>query len=154
MRFGAVLRSRGARAGLVLPHPAVAGPAFAPATPPGAARPAAAAASVSSFSALTASTAPASMPPLTPAGGAPGALAAGGAGGGQAAARSRGPVRAIKFKHVRFNRMHARLTYESPALSIRSFGLVLDNRVYRNVEGGWTSVLNRCAGVSALCVVW
>jgi hypothetical protein len=53
-------------------------------------------------------------------------------------------VRSIKFKHVRFNRMHARLTYEGPALSIRNFGLVLDNRVYRNIDGGWKTVLNRC----------
>jgi hypothetical protein len=46
---------------------------------------------------------------------------------------------------VRFNRAHARLTYESPAFSVRGFGLVLDNRVYRNIDGGWKTVLNRQA---------
>ncbi len=55
------------------------------------------------------------------------------------------PVRQLRFKHVRVNRMHARLTYEGYPLTIHDFGLVLDNRVYRNVEGGWKSVLNRWA---------
>jgi hypothetical protein len=52
-------------------------------------------------------------------------------------------VRSIKFQHVRFNRVTARLTYEGPPLSISGFGLVLDNRVYRNIDGGWKTVLNR-----------
>jgi hypothetical protein len=59
-------------------------------------------------------------------------------------------VRSIKFKHVRFNRVNARLTYEGPPLSISGFGLVLDNRVYRNIDGGWKTVLNRYA----LVLVW
>lgn len=54
-----------------------------------------------------------------------------------------GPARLIRFKHVRVNRMHARVTYDGQPISINDFGLVLDNRVYRNLEGGWRTVLNR-----------
>ncbi|WIA10179.1 hypothetical protein OEZ85_010383 [Tetradesmus obliquus] len=65
------------------------------------------------------------------------------AGAAAAAAAVPASPGAIKFKHVRFNRVNARLTYEGPPLSISGFGLVLDNRVYRNIDGGWTTVLNR-----------
>lgn len=83
--------------------------------------------------------------PLTPGGNAAaaGGGAAGGTAGSNAVASRAVPVRSIKFKHVRFNRVNARLTYEGPPLSISGFGLVLDNRVYRNIDGGWTTVLNR-----------
>jgi hypothetical protein len=56
----------------------------------------------------------------------------------------RQPTRSTRFEHVRFNRMHAKVTYKGPPVSINEFGLVLDNRVYRNVEGGWRTVFNRC----------
>ncbi len=55
----------------------------------------------------------------------------------------RRPVRRIRFKHVRFNRVAARLTYEGAPLSVSGLGLVLDNCVYRNIDGGWVTVLNR-----------
>jgi hypothetical protein len=81
--------------------------------------------------------------PLTPGGNAAAAGGAGAAGSGATAPSRQVPVRSIKFKHVRFNRVNARLTYEGPPLSISGFGLVLDNRVYRNIDGGWKTVLNR-----------
>lgn len=131
LRYGTVKRSRLGRVGISIPYP---GTAMVAITPSAAAAGAAAGAAVSVGGGI-----------------APGAAAGGGTeqqGGWQTGGGSRSrvlPVRSIKFKHVRFNRMHARLTYESPALSIRNFGLVLDNRVYRNIDGGWKTVLNRWA---------
>eukprot|EP00775_Hariotina_reticulata_P010874 gene10874-11028_t len=57
--------------------------------------------------------------------------------------RRQGPVRSIRFKHVRFNRVVVRVTWEGPPLSINNFGLVLDKKVYRNIAGGWKDVLNK-----------
>ncbi|GIL56314.1 hypothetical protein Vafri_11691 [Volvox africanus] len=57
--------------------------------------------------------------------------------------RGRAPRR-LRFRHVRFNRMAARLTYTGPRLSIGSgggWGLVIDARVYRNIVGGWKDIL-------------
>ncbi|GIL87249.1 hypothetical protein Vretifemale_15344, partial [Volvox reticuliferus] len=57
--------------------------------------------------------------------------------------RGRAP-RQLRFRHVRFNRMAARLTYTGPRLSIgggAGWGLVIDARVYRNIVGGWKDIL-------------
>lgn len=62
------------------------------------------------------------------------------------------PVRRILFKHVRVNRFFSRLTYEGPPVSINNFGLVLDSRVYRDLKGGWRTVLNRCVLAVTLCL--
>lgn len=51
--------------------------------------------------------------------------------------------RAVKFKHVRINRMHARVNYEGYPVSITDFGLVLDTRVYTKMAGSWKTLLNR-----------
>ncbi|KAF5836546.1 golgi-body localization protein domain-containing protein [Dunaliella salina] len=53
------------------------------------------------------------------------------------------PKKTYRFKHVRFNRMHVRLSYEGPPLSVTNFMLVLDASVYRGLEGGWRTILNR-----------
>jgi len=53
------------------------------------------------------------------------------------------PKKIYRFKHVRFNRMHVRLSYEGPPLSVTNFMLVLDASVYRGLEGGWRTILNR-----------
>lgn len=60
-----------------------------------------------------------------------------------AALAQKRPGRALRFKHVRVNRLCARVTFEGPPITVNDFGLVLDNRVYRNLEGGWKTVLNR-----------
>lgn len=129
LRYGAVQRGRLGRVGMTIPYPGSGG------------------VTATAGAAAGGSVGGGSVVPVA------GAATAGGHGqvaaatpSGAAAASNRNrppPVRGIKFKHVRFNRMHARLTYESPALSIRNFGLVLDNRVYRNIDGGWRTVLNR-----------
>ncbi|KXZ43624.1 hypothetical protein GPECTOR_85g354 [Gonium pectorale] len=100
---------------------------------------------------------------------APGETGAGGAAGsrgvgpGGAVAR---PRRQYRFRYVRFNRIAARLTYSGPLLSIGGgksggWSVVIDARVYRNVEGGlwdipkkykWDvirSVIKNVAGVQA-----
>ena len=64
-------------------------------------------------------------------------------GGASSANFTPPPPRRLRFRHVRVNRMHARITYAGPPISITDFGLVLDNRVYRNLEGGWVTLLNR-----------
>ena len=132
LRYGTVKRSRLGRVGISIPYP---GSGNGPGTALGA--------SVGG------------VLPGSAAGAGPAAVSQGAStpSGQPAAVTSRNrppPVRSIKFKHVRFNRVHARLTYESPALSIRNFGLDLDNRVYRNIDGGWRSVLNRCVQVHCL----
>lgn len=48
-----------------------------------------------------------------------------------------------RFRHVRFNRAHARITYAGAPLSIRDFCLVLDARVYQSLEGSWRTILNK-----------
>lgn len=78
----------------------------------------------------------------------PGSTAAAGASGPLSAvppppAAPKRPARGLRFKHVRVNRLCARVTFEGPPITINDFGLVLDNRVYRNLEGGWRTVLNR-----------
>jgi len=142
LRYGTVRRSRLARVGITIPYPGAALSGI--------------------IIGAAAGAAVGGVVPSAAAGAGPGVAAAGYASGAATpgshtaatgtssnvavAGRPRlPPVRSIKFKHVRFNRMHARLTYESPALSIRNFGLVLDNRVYRNIDGGWKTVLNRWA---------
>jgi hypothetical protein len=147
LRYGTVKRSRLGRVGISIPYP---GTAMVAITPGAAAAGAAAGASVGGgiLPAAGAGSGAGLAGGAAAAGaGAQGAATPGGqaaAGGGDAGRPRAPPVRSIKFKHVRFNRMHARLTYEGPALSIRNFGLVLDNRVYRNIDGGWKTVLNRC----------
>lgn len=139
LRYGTVKRSRLGRVGISIPYP---GTAMVAITPGAAAAGAAAGASVGGMGSTAgpgAGPGAAAAPGVSTPGAQPGAGTSG-AGAGRPRAP---PVRSIKFKHVRFNRMHARLTYESPALSIRNFGLVLDNRVYRNIDGGWKTVLNR-----------
>lgn len=54
------------------------------------------------------------------------------------------PRRRVKFKHVRINRMHARVNYEGYPVSISDFGLVLDTQVYTRMQGSWKHLLNRC----------
>ncbi len=59
--------------------------------------------------------------------------------------RARLPRR-LRFRHVRFNRIAARLTYTGPRLSIGSaggWGLVIDSRVYRNILGGWRDIIKK-----------
>ena len=58
--------------------------------------------------------------------------------------RGTGAARKLLFRRVRFNRVHAKLTYEGYPFNITEFGLVLDARVYNDVEGGWRVLLNRC----------
>lgn len=143
LRYGTVKRSRLGRVGISIPYP---GTALVAIIPGAAAAGVAAGASVGGILPAAGAGSGAGLAGSTaaPAQGAatPGGQAA--AGAGEAGRPRAPPVRSIKFKHVRFNRMHARLTYEGPALSIRNFGLVLDNRVYRNIDGGWKTVLNRC----------
>jgi hypothetical protein len=43
---------------------------------------------------------------------------------------------------VRFNRMHARLTWKGP-MPINDFVLVLDGRLYKSVVGGWRDVFTK-----------
>lgn len=134
MRYGAVLRGRAGRVA-----------ASTPSTPVGSAGGAVGPGAFASAAALGGSSGgPGPTGAMTPGttSGVPSTPGAGAATAAAAAAMKK-PVRSIMFKHVRFNRMHARLTYEGPPLSINGFGLVLDNRVYRNIDGGWTTVLNR-----------
>lgn len=138
LRYGTVKRSRLGRVGISIPYP---GNAMVAITPSAAAAGAAAGASVGGIGPAAGAGvggAAAGQAAATP--GRQTAAAAGPAGAGRSQAP---PVRSIKFKHVRFNRAHARLTYESSAFNVRGFGLVLDNRVYRNIDGGWKDVLNR-----------
>eukprot|EP00878_Enallax_costatus_P023923 GHUV01025489.1.p1 GENE.GHUV01025489.1~~GHUV01025489.1.p1 ORF type:complete len:403 (+),score=144.92 GHUV01025489.1:2173-3381(+) len=147
MRYGAVVRGRAGRAAASTPSTPVGSAGGAPG--PGAFSTAAAgtggAGSSGGYGPTAAGAVANAGNPLTPGGAAGGALTpgAGTAAAVAAATAVKKPVRSILFKHVRFNRMHAKLTYEGPPLSISGFGLVLDNRVYRNIDGGWRSVLNR-----------
>lgn len=150
LRYGTVKRSRLGRVGISIPYP---GTALVAITPGAAAAGAAAGASVGGILPAAAAGSGAGLAGSTAAAAAQGAATPGGqaaAGAGEAGRPRAPPARSIKFKHVRFNRMHARLTYEGPALSIRNFGLVLDNRVYRNIDGGWKTVLNRSGSASSL----
>lgn len=81
----------------------------------------------------------------TAAAGAGAAVNSSGSKGKRAGAPQR---RSIRFKHVRFNRVVVRVTWEGPPLSINNFGLVLDKKVYRNIAGGWKDVLNKCVSRS------
>lgn len=143
MRYGAVVRGRAGRAAGSTPSTPVSGSAGGAAGTASfaAAGPGPAGGSAGSYGSAGGGGSGA----VTPGGAAGGALTPGAASASTAAAAAlvKKPVRSIKFKHVRFNRMHARLTYEGPPLSINGFGLVLDNRVYRNIDGGWRTVLNR-----------
>ncbi|GAX73762.1 hypothetical protein CEUSTIGMA_g1213.t1 [Chlamydomonas eustigma] len=49
----------------------------------------------------------------------------------------------MRFHHIRFNKMYARLTWEGPPISISDWGIVLDPCVYRNVDGVWNTILNK-----------
>jgi hypothetical protein len=61
-------------------------------------------------------------------------------------------TRKIRFRHVRINRMHARVTYSGPPITVKEFGLVLDTRVYRSMEGSWKTVLNRWGPGLVACI--
>lgn len=61
--------------------------------------------------------------------------------GSGAAARKR--RRKLRFRHVRFNRISARLTYEGYPITITDFGLMVDASVYHNIDGSWRSILNK-----------
>jgi hypothetical protein len=141
LRYGTVKRSRLGRVGISIPYP---GSAMVAITPSAAAAGAAAGASVGGTGLAAGAGAGVGGAAAGQARATPSRQAAAAGPAGAGAGRSQAPpVRSIKFKHVRFNRAHARLTYESPAFSVRGFGLVLDNRVYRNIDGGWKTVLNR-----------
>lgn len=143
MRYGAIVKGRAGRVAAATPGTPVGSAGGAPG--PGAFTTAGAGGmgpgSFGYHGSSAASAAGNGGPPLTPTGGGGGASTPGATAAAAAAVKK--PVRSILFKHVRFNRMHAKLTYEGPPLSISGFGLVLDNRVYRNIDGGWRSVLNR-----------
>ncbi|KAK9806263.1 hypothetical protein WJX72_007766 [[Myrmecia] bisecta] len=53
------------------------------------------------------------------------------------------PQRKLLFVHVRLNRVHCRVTYKGYPLSFTDFKVLLDNRVYENLEGRWRDLFNR-----------
>ena len=44
-------------------------------------------------------------------------------------------TKTMRFRHVRFNKMYARLTWEGPPINITDWGIVLDPSVYHNIDG-------------------
>lgn len=77
---------------------------------------------------------------------------AGSAAAGRVSKKSqRHRAKRYKFKSVRFNRMHARLTYEGYPFSVTDFHLVLDACVYRNVEGSWRTIFYRFVTSGVCC---
>ena len=49
----------------------------------------------------------------------------------------------MRFRHVRFNKFYARLTWEGPPINITDWHIVLDPSVYHNIEGVWKTILNK-----------
>lgn len=49
----------------------------------------------------------------------------------------------MRFRHVRFNKVYARLTWEGPPFRITDFRLVINPSVYHNLDGTWKTILNR-----------
>jgi hypothetical protein len=82
-------------------------------------------------------------------GGGSGAARVGGTAAAQAALEARAHP-AYLFKHVRFNRMHVRLTYEGPPLGVRDFRVVRIEFLVRCCCG-FTAV-GCCANAHCLCV--
>ncbi len=60
------------------------------------------------------------------------------AGGGDAKKK-----KMMRFRHVRFNKVYANLTWEGPPINITDWGIVLDPSVYRSVDGEWKTILNK-----------
>ncbi|KAG1679440.1 hypothetical protein FOA52_007732 [Chlamydomonas sp. UWO 241] len=66
--------------------------------------------------------------------------------------------KAVRFRHVRFNKMYARLSWEGWGPSISDFGLVLDQSVYLDIygealPGAMKGVMNRHKGRMVLSIM-
>lgn len=59
------------------------------------------------------------------------------------------------FVHVRFNRVHCRITYagQRVPISMSDFKLVLDTKVYVDFEGSWRDIFSRYKGTLLSSVV-